>query len=216
MRSNYPGNISYRRWLLNQCIARHLDIFSRGCKVLDVGGKRELGTKGYRYPVQDVTTWINLNIDAKTNPDIVADASSIPLSDESVDVVICTEVFEHLSVPKQCIEEIYRVLKPGGVFIGSAPFVFPVHGDPNDYYRFTESGLQFLLKKFLVVNIEPMGGSLGTIGLLLEQEFNNITRSRLIRSLIRRLAIVICQRDYKNNFHGADRLTTGWFWRCIK
>jgi SAM-dependent methyltransferase len=216
MRTGYSGNISYRRWLLNQCLAKHSDVFSRTSVVLDVGGKREIGSKGYQYPAESFGTWTYLNIDATTKPDIVADATEIPLPDESVDVVVCTEVLEHLATPALCVDEIWRVLKPGGGFIGSAPFVFPVHGDPSDYYRYTESGLRFLLQKFSVVNIEPMGGSLGTMGLLLEQELTTFARSRLMRSLIRRLAIAMSRKDHKENFEGSKRLTTGWFWSCKK
>jgi ubiquinone/menaquinone biosynthesis C-methylase UbiE len=166
--------------------------------------------------VESVGTWIYLNIDVTSNPDIVADATEIPLQDASVDVVVCTEVLEHLATPALCVDEIWRVLKPGGIFIGSAPFVFPVHGDPSDYYRYTGSGLRFLQHKFSVVNIEPMGGSLGTMGLLLEQELLYFTQSRLMRSLLRRLALAMSRKDHNQNFEGSRRLTTGWFWRSIK
>jgi SAM-dependent methyltransferase len=216
MSRDYSGNISYRRWLLNLCLAKHSDIFSGTSVVLDVGGKRDIGIKGYRYPVESVGTWIYLNIDVTSNPDIVADATEIPLQDASVDVVVCTEVLEHLATPALCIDEVWRVCKPGGVFIDSAPFVFPVHGDPSDYYRYTESGLRFLLQKFSVVNIEPMGGSLGTMGLLLEQELTTFARSKLMRSLMRRLSVAMSRKDYKVNFEGSKRLTTGWFWRCTR
>jgi SAM-dependent methyltransferase len=216
MSPGYSGKISYRRWLLNECLARYSNVFFGASVVLDVGGKRELGTKGFQYPVENAGTWINLNIEAKTNPDVVADATRLPLPDNSVDVVVCTEVLEHLNVPTLCIDEIWRVVKSGGMFIGSAPFVFPVHGDPNDYYRYTESGLRSLLCKFSAVEIESMGGSLGTIGLLLEQELTTLSRSRLMRSLIRRFAITLSRKDYKENFRGSARLTTGWFWRCTK
>lgn len=216
MSSSYSGKTSYRRWLLNECLTTHSDVFQRSSIVLDVGGKKEIGDKGFRYPVESVRTWINLNIDTKTKPDVAADATRLPVSDASVDVVVCTEVLEHLYMPVLCVDEIWRVLKPGGVFIGSAPFVFPVHGDPNDYYRYTESGLRSLLHQFSVVKMEPMGGSLGAIALLLEQELTTIGRTRLTRSLIRRLATAMCRKDQKDNFQGAGRLTTGWFWRCMK
>ena len=216
MSPGYSGNISYRRWLLNLCLAKHSDIFSGTSVVLDVGGIREIGIKGYRYPVESVGTWIYLNIDATSNPDIVADGTKIPLQHASVDVVVCTKVLEHLAAPALCIDEIWRVLKKGGVFIGSAPFVFPVHGDPSDYYRYTESGLRFLLQKFSVVNIEPMGGSLGTMGLLLEQEVTTLVRYRFMRSFMRRLAVTMIRKDCKVSFEGSKRLTTGWFWRCTR
>lgn len=216
MSSSYSGKTSYRRWLLNECLAKHSDVFQGPSIVLDVGGKKEIGKKGFRYPVEKAKTWINLNIDTKTKPDVAADAAMLPLMDASVDVVVCTEVLEHLFMPALCIDEIWRVLKPDGMFIGSAPFVFPVHGDPNDYYRYTEPGLRNLLHQFSDVRIEPMGGSLGAIALLLEQELATVASSRLMRSFLRRLAIALCRKDHKEQYLGAGRLTTGWFWRCVK
>lgn len=216
MSSRYPGHISYRRWLLNQCLARQAELFRNASVVIDVGGKKEIGDKGFRYPVKSAGSWIYLNIETKTNPDVVADAVKLPFQDASVDLVICTEVLEHLVTPALCIDEIWRVIKPGGILIGSAPFVFPVHGDPNDYYRYTDSGLRTMFKKFSVVEIEPMGGSLGTIGLLLEQELATLAQSKLMRFLIRRLALAICRNDHERKFLGSIRLTTGWFWRVTK
>lgn len=216
MTKEYNGATSYRRWLLNECLVKHANIYSDSSVVLDVGGNRQIGAKGYKYPTETVSSWTYLNIDPNTNPDVVADASEIPLSDASVDVVVCTEVLEHLASPSHCIAEILRILKPGGIFIGSAPFVFPVHGDPNDYYRYTESGLRLLLQNFLVVDIEPMGGSLGVVGLLIEQELNNLSKSRITRSFMRRMALAMCQKDYEKKFKGRSRLTTGWFWKCTK
>jgi SAM-dependent methyltransferase len=216
MSPGYSGNISYRRWLLNLCLAKHSDIFSGTSGVFNVGGKREIGIKGCRNPVESVGTWIYSNIDATSNPDIVTDVTEIPLQHASFDVLACTEVLERLATPALYIDEIWRVLKPDGVFIGSAPFVFPVNGDASDYYRYSDSGLCFLLQKFSVVNIEPMGGSLGTMGLLLEQELTTFVRSRFMRSFMRRLAVTMSRKDYKVSFEGSKRLTTGWFWRCTR
>lgn len=216
MSSRYSGKISYRRWLLNKCLASQADLFRNASVVLDVGGKREIGDKGFRYPVENAGSWIYLNIESKAKPDVVADAANLPFQDASVDVVICTEVLEHLVTPGLCVDEIWRVIKPGGIFIGSAPFVFPVHGDPNDYYRYTGSGLRALLSKFSVVEIEPMGGSFGTIGLLLEQELVTLAQSKFMRFVIRHLALALSRKDHERKFLGSNRLTTGWFWRGIK
>ena len=48
-------------------------------------------------------------------------ASSIPLGDGSLDVVTVLDVLEHLPVPQACLQEICRVLKPGGILIVATP-----------------------------------------------------------------------------------------------
>ena len=52
-------------------------------------------------------------------------AYSLPFSDDSFDLVVCSEVLEHLHDYKDAIKEINRVLKPGGQFLASVPAEFP-------------------------------------------------------------------------------------------
>jgi len=56
-------------------------------------------------------------------------------------------------------KEIYRILKSNGNLIGSTPFIYPVHGAPNDYYRFTKDFFNITLKKnkFKKIKIDPLG-----------------------------------------------------------
>jgi len=82
-------------------------------------------------------------------PDYVADAHDLSvIQNESFDVVLCTEVLEHLHTPQKAIDEMYRVLKPGGKLILTTRFIFPLHETPVDYFRYTKYGLCHLLKKF--------------------------------------------------------------------
>jgi len=74
-------------------------------------------------------------------------AEDIPLDDGTVDLVLCNQVLEHVSDPEKACEEIYRILKPGGIFIGSVPHVSPIHLEPHDYRRYTQPGLQELLQR---------------------------------------------------------------------
>src|SRR5450432_3435038 len=53
--------------------------------------------------------------------DIVSDILAIPLPDNSVDAIMCTEVFEHIPDPIRAITEFNRLLKPGGYLIVTAP-----------------------------------------------------------------------------------------------
>lgn len=52
---------------------------------------------------------------------VLGDAESLPFADCSFSMVICTEVLEHLLDPSQCVGEIKRVLKAGGILIGDVP-----------------------------------------------------------------------------------------------
>jgi SAM-dependent methyltransferase len=65
-----------------------------------------------------------------------------PLRDGSVDGVICAEVIEHVPDHRLVLEEIARVLKPGGRAVITTPFNFHYHPDPEDYRRFTPYGLR--------------------------------------------------------------------------
>lgn len=60
------------------------------------------------------------------------------LPDISFDYVVCTEVLEHTLRPWDAVNEIWRVLKPGGIFFLSTPFNFRIHGPLADCWRFTE------------------------------------------------------------------------------
>lgn len=64
-----------------------------------------------------------------------------PFEDNSFDYVISFHLFEHVFNFQNSASEIYRVLKPGGKFIVSVPFIHQYHADPDDYFRFTDSAI---------------------------------------------------------------------------
>lgn len=74
---------------------------------------------------------------------------------ESLDAIICTEVLEHVEDPMQAVREMHRVLRPGGVLLASAPFLWPWHGtaDYHDYWRFTHEGWARLMAPFAQVEV---------------------------------------------------------------
>ena len=93
--------------------------------------------------------------------DLVGDGRSLPLADASIDVVLCTQVIEHIPEPALVLDEIRRVLRPGGKLILSVPSIFPQHGSPGDYWRYMPQGLAWLLRDFRQVSIQ---GEAGTVG----------------------------------------------------
>jgi SAM-dependent methyltransferase len=158
--------VSYRRYLLDRCLEAYTDRM-RGV-VLDVGGKRERKRGWFCPPATLARQWLYVNIAPETRPDIIADATAVPMPDGCADCVICTEVLEHLPNATACVEEAYRLLKPTGVLLASVPFLYPVHADPFDFQRFTEDGLLYLCRQFSTVRVLSMGGFLGTVGMLIE------------------------------------------------
>jgi hypothetical protein len=71
--------------------------------------------------------------------------------------VVAIEVFEHLKKPDLAVTELHRVLRPGGSGLVTIPFMFRVHGSPDDYQRLTFSGLKELFSPFENVSIQPFG-----------------------------------------------------------
>lgn len=92
--------------------------------------------------------------------DVFASAFAIPLAESSVDSVLCTAVLEHLEEPETAIGEAFRVLKPGGRAIYTVPFIWHLHEEPRDFYRFTKYGLRYLFEKkgFRILELNALSG----------------------------------------------------------
>jgi SAM-dependent methyltransferase len=58
--------------------------------------------------------------------------------------------------PFDAVNEIRRILKPGGVVIVSTPFNFRIHGPLPDCWRFTEHGLRALFKDYEIISLDAL------------------------------------------------------------
>jgi SAM-dependent methyltransferase len=142
--------------------------------ILDVGcGNKPYADlfEGFNYKGLDCT-------EVSSSPDIIGEATNIPIESNTVDIVFSTQVIEHVSEPKQMLKECYRVLKPGGFLVMTGPFYWPLHEEPFDFYRFTKYGFEYLLKDagFSELNITSDGGSWAKIFL----SINIRMRSKLL------------------------------------
>lgn len=90
---------------------------------------------------------------------VVFDAHSIPYAAESFDCVVVQAVLEHVINPKRCVEEISRVLKPGGIVYAETPFMQQVHGGPYDFTRYSHSGHRKLFDQFEEIESGSTAGS---------------------------------------------------------
>jgi SAM-dependent methyltransferase len=132
--------------------------------VMDVGAKQAR----YRSLVP-ATEYLTLDIRSDVGADIVGDLHEVPRENDFLDTVIATEVLEHCHDPARVVEEIRRILRPGGVCVLSTRFIHPYHPDPHDYFRFSRDGLAHLFRDFSEVEIVPLGNRLQSAWLMLPE-----------------------------------------------
>lgn len=132
-------------------------------RVLDAGGG--IDAKYKSIIISKAEEYICFDIKSGGNVDIVGDVLNMPFQEEDFDTVICNQVLEHVPEPEKLIAESYRVLKSGGHFILTAPFLSPIHADLGDFFRYTKEGLEFMFKKynFDVIKAQPYGGLFSVI-----------------------------------------------------
>src|SRR5712691_10069833 len=102
------------------------------------GVKINVGSASRRFGVR----MLNLDLNPAEEVDVLGDLLRLPLRHGSVDTLVCTGVLEHVSDPHQAVAETYRVLKFGGRVFVETPFMQTVHASPDDYSRWTPSGLR--------------------------------------------------------------------------
>lgn len=93
--------------------------------------------------------------------DILADLNEpLPIASEVADTVISLSVMEHLREPQVFLNEAHRILKPGGSILLQVPFMWWVHEEPYDFYRYTRFGLLYMFEKagFTDITIHPQTG----------------------------------------------------------
>ena len=93
-----------------------------------------------------------------SNVDFIADAHYLPLPQRSFDIVFVQAVLEHVVQPDLVVNEIHRILKPGGIVISEAPFLQAIHEGAYDFYRYTPSAHAALFNKFEILQVGPLVG----------------------------------------------------------
>ena len=105
--------------------------------LLDVGGgNRQI----------DDPRYLNLDYADFVEPDLIADATRLPLRDASIDAVYSTGVFEHIADPLRAGAEVARVLKPGGRATVDWAFMQPIHSEGHHFYNATPWGVENAFK----------------------------------------------------------------------
>ena len=140
------------------------ETLAKGSSVLDAGA----GASKYRpyfshcdYKTQDFCKYEGPLVKYLQPIDHVCEITDIPMPDNSLDAILCTEVIEHVVDPMAVLNEFHRLLKPGGKLLLTAPFLSHLHMEPYHYYSgFTPYWYQFWLPKrgFSIESSSAVGG----------------------------------------------------------
>ncbi len=140
-----------------------------GARILDVGA----GDAPYRELFSHVEyltlDWENSVHEGARTASFTGSADELPLDDASVDGVLLTQVLEHVRRPAVVLSEIARILRPRATLYATVPFVWELHEEPHDYWRFTTHALSALLADAGLheVAIEPRTDSLSALAQLM-------------------------------------------------
>ena len=125
-------------------------------QVLDYGGGQAAQPNRLLARADDV---MSANIDPKMSPThIVEPDEPLPFAQGAFDYVVSFNTLEHIYDPYAAMEEIFRVLKPSGLAIIAVPWIFRVHGHPDDYTRATPSWWQETCRRigFSALELQPL------------------------------------------------------------
>lgn len=151
------------------------EMFTSAKEVIDIGGSLRLDIgKGnvtskknaWLLPYVEKIDYKILDPVPDYNPDIVGDIHDLPFEDNSREAILCLAVLEHVENPIKAMEELHRVLKPGGKLLIYVPFLYYYHAEKGyygDYWRFTYDTLEMFAKPFSKYEIESVRLPLETL-----------------------------------------------------
>lgn len=188
--------VSGIRDIVYQRLSTYLKLIPLNGSVLDVGCGRQPFRKmieetGCRYYAQDAVQ----NIEKSVNFICFIDGElSIALRDAGpFDLILCTEVLEHVADWKSAFANLASLLRPGGALLITCPFFYPLHEEPFDFSRPTVHGIRYHAEAASLVVTEcvqsgtPWAVLATLIGHLNIQPASNRFKTRIAYAVIRRV-----------------------------
>ena len=201
---------------LSKLILKEINNVKKGrdkIKILNIGSGGEIANLIKNINGVDL---FNVDIDSERKPDLVFDICNFELKKHlpfRPDIITIFEVLEHVENPFKAIENINQILDNDKICLGSVPFNFHIHDEPNDYFRFTSFGLKKLFSGFKIVQIINRNGWLESI-------FVNLIRLYKEKNIFSKLIGVFFTIIYFifypliliiQKIAISDKLTTGYF-----
>ena len=151
-------------------------------RVIDIG----CGVKPYEkifepYVDEHVGLEYEGTMHDKSKVDLFGTAYEIPVEDASFDSVLCISVLEHLEEPMDGLMECRRILKKDGIAFYVVPFIWHLHEEPRDFFRFTKYGLKYMFEKagFEILELKALSGFWVTFGQLFVYNLYRLNRGPL-------------------------------------
>jgi SAM-dependent methyltransferase len=134
-------------------------------RVLDAGAGRAPYRALFNHVSYETADFAQLPNKKYGSLDHVCDLAAIPVPDATYDLVLCTQVLEHLPEPLPVLREFHRVLKPGGKAYLSAPLFYAEHEVPYDFHRYTQFAWKRMAAEagFAVEELAWLEGYYGTL-----------------------------------------------------
>lgn len=149
------------RWYITNYVKEISIRISSGSSILDAGAGESVYKKFFNHcDYKAIDLAVGESRWNYENLDYIGPLDDMPIDSETFDAVLCTQVLEHLEWPRESVQEMHRVLKPGGVLYLTVPMAQNEHQAPYDFFRYTSYGLKSLLEKagFTEIKIKPFGG----------------------------------------------------------
>ncbi|MBI4137751.1 MAG: class I SAM-dependent methyltransferase, partial [Candidatus Sungbacteria bacterium] len=184
------GVFQWSRWK-HACAAYFVKEFERQSPsnvLIDVGA----GAGGFRSIISRFERVVGIDFYPYDTVDIVSDIQdSLPVRNQCGDIVLLSNVLEHVSRPEEVLAECRRILKPGGVLVGAVPFLMEVHQAPYDFHRYTSFRLRRMIfaAGFSNVSVTPLGDLADAYETTQRQFFLRALSALPERSILRRVSV---------------------------
>lgn len=128
-----------------------------GARVLDYG----CATQPYRHVFRPDVEYLGADLRGNALAHVeLREDGTVPMPDSSCDLILSTQVLEHVLDPARYLSECHRLLKPGGSMALSTHGIMYYHPDPVDYWRWTSGGLEKIVAD-AGLQVAEMRGVLG-------------------------------------------------------
>jgi SAM-dependent methyltransferase len=204
----------FSRKNLYEWLAADLANLPRGRKVLCIGVGGRLDAMIKAVPGVEA---VSIDIDEARGPGIVMDGTALNFEQGHFDAVCMMEVLEHVAEPRIALAEVHRVLADDRRFVMSTPFIFGIHEEPWDFWRFKRHEVEYLLSDFSEVSIRARNRYYSSIIVLFMRTIFSPGRGRqLVGGMMMVLGQPLFALLLLNRVIPDDRSTTGYFVICRK